>query len=98
MKTEKTSFHHSQIDTPAQFARTLNAGPFAWPGGYPLYFITSDGEALSFDAAKANARQVCAAIRERSRDGWRVLGCAVNWEDADLVCADTGKPIESAYA
>lgn len=98
MKTEKTSFHHSRIETPAQFARTLNAGPYAWPGGYPLVFITHDCEVLSFDSARENARQVCASIREQANDGWRVVGCEVNWEDAELYCAHSGKRIESAYA
>lgn len=98
MKTEKTAFHHHSIETPAQFARTLNAGAHAWPGGYPLYFVTSDGCALSFESAKENARQICAAIREKSSDGWRVVGCEVNWEDATLTCEHSGKRIESAYA
>ena len=83
---------------PSDFGRALKVGPYAWPGGYPLYFITSDGEALSFDAAKENARQICAAIREKSDDGWRVLTCDVNWEDSELTCVHTGKRIESAYA
>jgi hypothetical protein len=25
------------------------------------------------------------------------LACEINWEDSSLTCADTGKPIESAY-
>jgi hypothetical protein len=28
----------------------LRAGPYAWPGGYPQYFIAGDGNALSFAA------------------------------------------------
>ena len=72
--------------------------PYAWPGGYPLFFVTSDGEALSFAAAKAQRRNVLEAIAGGYNDGWRVAGVQVNWEDADLVCAHTGAPIESAYA
>lgn len=36
---------------------------YAWPGGYPLYLITQDGEALSIDAARDNWREICAAQR-----------------------------------
>ena len=34
---------------------------YAWPGGYPLYLVTVDGEALSIDAARDCWRQVCHA-------------------------------------
>ncbi len=98
MKTENTSRHVASINTPADFARTLNAGPYAWPGGYPLYFITSDGAALSFESAKEEAKQICASIRDNSRDGWQVVSCEINWENADLFCDHSGKRIESAYA
>lgn len=84
--------------TVKQLKEQLRAGQYAWPGGYPLYFIASDGEALSFDAVRENYRQVIEAIRDRDRNGWRVVGCDVNWEDADLYCAHTGQRIESAYA
>jgi len=79
------------------FKNALRAGPYAWPGGYPIYFIASDGEALSFDAARQNARQIIQAIRNHSRCGWRVIATAINWEDADLYCAHTGERIQSAY-
>jgi hypothetical protein len=34
----------------------LRAGPYAWPGGYPLYFLTIDGGTLSFAAVQAEVR------------------------------------------
>ena len=98
MKTENTARHVREIKTPVDFIRTVNAGAYAWPGGYPIYFITSDGEALSFEAAKNNLSCICDAIRNRSDDGWRVVGCEVNWEDGDLRCCHSGVAIESAYA
>ena len=76
----------------------LRAGPYAWPGGYPLFFITSDGAALSFDAVRQEIRQVIWSIRHGVNDGWRVVAVDVNWEDPDLTCEHTGKRIESAYA
>jgi hypothetical protein len=76
----------------------LRSGPFAWPGGYPLFFVTSDGAALSFDAVRENIRSVIWSIRNGVNDGWRVVGCDVNWEDFELFCDHTGNRIESAYA
>jgi hypothetical protein len=73
--------------------------PFAWPGGYPRYFVCADGEALSFEEAKANEELIVAAIRENDRNSdWRVIGCQINWEDPDLICVGSGKKIPSAYA
>ena len=83
--------------TRMHFLRDLKE-PYAWPGGYPRYFITSDGEALSYEAAEQNTDQIAEAIDERGNSGWRVVGCDINWEDATLHCSDTGKRIESAYA
>lgn len=71
--------------------------PYAWPGGYPRFFLMSDGECLSFEAAKENAGLIRDAIATQDRGGWQVVDCDVNWEDEDMVCAHTGKPIPCAY-
>jgi hypothetical protein len=81
-----------------QFIKDLEAGPYAFPGGYPRFFITADGEALSFDSATKNRALILEAINADDKTGgWLVIGCDINWEDATLRCADTNKPIESAY-
>ena len=79
-----------------QFLKDLDE-PYAWPGGYPRYFITNDGEALSFAAARENQQLIEQSISEGFNDGWQVIGCEINWEDSSLTCGHTGKPIESAY-
>jgi hypothetical protein len=84
--------------TSTEFTSQLKAGAYAWPGGYPLYFVTKDGAALSFDAAKENCELITGSIDDDSNDGWQVICCAVNWEDSELICDHTGEKIESAYA
>ena len=86
------------IVTVNQFREALDNGPYAWPGGYPLYFITSDGAALSFNAAESERELIEDSIRDKLSDGWRIIYCDVNWEDPDLYCDHTGNRIESAYA
>ena len=86
-----------KIDNVKQFTQQLEQGGYAWPGGYPLYFITSDGAALSFEAAKENGRLICESIAADCNDGWQVVAADVNWEDSDLICDHTGEKIESAY-
>lgn len=85
------------IDKPSDFGKALRQGPYAWPGGYPLYFICDDGAPLSFESARKEGQRICQAIRERSRDGWRVVAVEINYEEPDLICAHSNKPIESAY-
>ena len=70
----------------------LESGPYAWPGGYPRYFITADGEALSFKAVEENREEVLAAW-----DEWKVVACEVYWEGPPMQCAHSGEMIESAY-
>jgi hypothetical protein len=89
------TFEH--IETVAQFKATLRNGASTDLGGYPLHFITDDGAALSFDAARQEFRQIADSIANRHRDGWRVVACTVNYEDEDLHCEHTGKRIPSAY-
>jgi hypothetical protein len=85
------------IETISDFRKAMRHGPYAWPGGYPCYFITSDGAALSFKTARNERRLILEAIRDRDNGGWRVIGFDINWEDSELVCDHTGEHIESAY-
>jgi len=88
---------YAEIYNAAQFKSTLRNGAYAWPGGYPLYLVASDGEALCFPCARKEARSVLQSILDQCDDVWRVIACEVNWEDQDLHCAHCSKPIESAY-
>lgn len=87
------------IKTVSDFRKAYRSGPFAWPGGYPLYFVTADGAALSWQAAKECRGEIVRAIgRDDTRSGWRIVGVAVNYEETDLYCDHTGERIPSAYA
>jgi hypothetical protein len=82
-----------------QIKTALRAGPYAWPGGYPTYFVTADGAALSHDAVREQWPEIVgAAFSGDRRGGWYVAGHAINWEDGDLTCDHTGERIPSAYA
>lgn len=86
------------IKTVADLKRALKDGPYAWPGGYPIYFITDDGAALAFDTVKKNFKRIASSVKNKDRDGWRVVAADINWENGDLTDDHTGKRIESAYA
>lgn len=78
------------------FKRDLE-NKYAWPGGYPTFFITSDGAALCHGCAKKEQERIIESIKEHDRDGWRVAACDVNWEDTNLHCDNCSEQIESAY-
>jgi hypothetical protein len=93
--------HHKRITCVADIKATLRAGEYAWPGGYPMFFIMGDGGTLHFDCVKANLREVIEAQRDydilRSSD-WRCEAVEINYEDGDLTCDQCNKRIQSAYA
>ena len=72
--------------------------PYAWPGGYPKYVVMCDGEAMSVSAARDNWRDICRDTLNQFRYNFAAAGIDINWEDPALLCCQTGKRIESAYA
>lgn len=87
-----------RISSISDFRKALRNGAYTWPGGYPMFFVMADGEALRFEAAKTERREILAALAHGTmQDSWRPVAFEINWEDTELTCAHTGKPIESAY-
>jgi hypothetical protein len=71
---------------------------FAWPDGYPLFYLANDGETLCPKCVNANVRAILESTLEGARDGWAVEAVDVNWEDAEMFCANCNTRIPSAYA
>lgn len=93
------------ITTIKDYRRAVHLGPYVWPGGYPLFFITADSACLCWQCgAKKERRQVLESIKAKPNphamhtDGWRVVATDVNWEDGELYCDNCNDRIESAYA
>lgn len=88
------------IESISDFRKAIRNGPYAWPGGYPLYFLMADGETLSFNAArdKSNRRAILEAIAHKNDRQWQPVAMDINWEDDAMFCAHTNERIESAYA
>jgi hypothetical protein len=73
----------------------LIASPYAWPGGYPMFAVTTDGAALCHKCCASEHRSIGFTY---GTDGWAIAGLDVNWEDSSLHCDHCGGRIESAYA
>lgn len=73
-------------------------GEWAWPGGYPRYFVMTDGDPLSVESARDCRREILSALARRdTRSGWAIAGMDINWENDHLRCCHSGKEIPSAY-
>ena len=70
---------------------------YAWPGGYPLFLMCSDGGCLCVKCGKSEYRQIAYSIRHDRQDGWKVEAADVNWEDGNLYCDHCEDVIECAY-
>lgn len=93
------AYTHNHINSVRQLKETLRAGPTAWPGGYPLYFITADSEPLSFASVRECLREIMEAMtNDHGAPSWRIVGCEINQEDPNLYCSHSNERIESAYA
>ena len=65
---------------------------YAWPGGYPIYYLASDNGVLC---------PKCANGYKEGRDTeeqLKPIAADVNWEDSSLYCEHCSERIESAYA
>lgn len=71
----------------------IRSGGYAWPGGYPTALLMKDGEVIDSKAARENYRLI---RRETGRD-WTPVDVFIHWEGEPLVCAHSGRLIESAY-
>lgn len=90
-------YTHQHIKSTTDFKATLRNGQYAWPGGYPLFFIMSDGAAMCFYCARKEAKQIISAMRDKWNTGWEVAACDINYEDNDCYCCHCDEKIESAY-
>lgn len=80
-----------------QFKATLRNGPYAWPGGYQMFLLCSDGAPLCFKCGHKEARNIISAIADKRNDGWRVVACDINHEDNNCYCAHCSDKIPAAY-
>lgn len=92
---------HREIKSVVDLKSTLRNGAYAWPGGYPMAILLSDGEWISFATARSEFRQLVAALRDYRTNkyessGWRPIGCDILYSGEVYDC-HTGERLETAY-
>ena len=68
---------------------------YAWPGGYPLFYVTQDGGTLCPDCA--NSAESKGLTDDPDDTQWYIIACQANWEDESLYCDNCSDYIEFAY-
>jgi hypothetical protein len=63
---------------------------YAWPGGYPIYYMDTDNSVLCPKCANESLAS--------ENENMRPVAMDVNYEDSGLYCDECSKRIESAYA
>ena len=76
----------------------IRSGGYSWPGGYPTYLVMGDGGVIDARSAKENYPQILEALRHRGTNlQWEPYQVHIHWEGPPLICAHSGREIESAY-
>lgn len=70
---------------------------YAWPGGYPVFYLCDDGGVVCPDCARQAEREEL-TTDPVANPGWSLIAAGVNWECSALYCDHCGRRIESAYA
>lgn len=66
---------------------------YAFPGGYPMYYVCRDNGILCPDCVNKEIELVKAATDPQ----WEVIAAEINYEDEFLQCDHCYRLIESAY-
>lgn len=71
---------------------------YAFPGGYPIFYVCADGGILCAGEDCANGKESRQAVADcRDDRHWLLVAADVNLDDDTLCCDHCGKRIESAY-
>lgn len=67
---------------------------WAWPGGYPIYYVCADDGILCSKCANENIELTASDDSDKQ---WRIVDGDINYEDDQLWCDHCNSQIESAY-
>lgn len=68
---------------------------YAWPRGYPIYYVCADGGVLCPDCVDVERELIDAA--DECDKQWLIVYQGINYEDGNLYCKNCSKRIEPAY-
>ena len=69
---------------------------WAWPGGYPIVYLVSDGEFLCPNCANGKNGSAASEAKDAPHD-WRIIAAHIHYEGEPEYCAHCNAEIPSAY-
>jgi len=74
--------------------KSIVRNPFAWPGGYERFAVTTDGAAICFKCCASEYAILLRSTRGRDNDGWTVEAASSDCEmDGPLSCDHCSREI-----
>jgi len=70
---------------------------YAWPGGYPIFYIAEDSGVICPKCVQENLELCIGDPGDLFADQWKIIAHEANWENPDLQCDNCNKFIEPAY-
>jgi hypothetical protein len=71
---------------------------FAFPGGYPLYYVTADNGFLCPDCANGENGCIASDKEDTAEDAhWHIVECVVHYGADPIICDHCEGRIGSAY-
>lgn len=80
-------------------AKTVARNRYAWPGGYAMFLVMTDGGCLCSDCVKAEWKNIAHSTIGGYRDGWQAAAadCMANVDSEDpVICDHCGKDISGS--
>lgn len=71
--------------------------PYAFPGGYQLFALTSDGELMCVNCVKKNFKLCLRATKANDRYSWCIDTITIVWEGPNVFCCNCNKEFETEY-
>lgn len=65
--------------------------PYAWPGGYPIFYLAADNGVLCPKCANSYAAGI------DTEEQLMPIAAGINWEDETMCCENCSVWIEAAY-
>lgn len=92
-KVEYNQITDQPKSKPSFYGLDIELDYYAWPGGYPLYYVTKDSGVLCPKCVNDNLE----LLSDEYDPQWYVIGYEINYEDNSLYCDHCSERIESAY-
>lgn len=72
---------------------------YAWPGGYPIFYMTADNAVLCPDCANGKNGSEATETDDGSNEckQWLLICAEINYEDEAMYCEHCNVQIQSAY-